>query len=341
MAWLKNSLLMLGSTLVVLVILEVALRAFPVTDVTRTKPLASDGSPLDVSSVTNGTISFSREWDFKNARQRKTNNAGFFSDYDYEPGKDGIFVVGDSFVEAVQVDFDQTFHQILAQKAGAQIYSLGLSGAPLSQYQAYVEAICDRYKPETIIIPIIANDFDQSLKTNAQRAGFFHYDDDGVLSPTPYEITTLREMANSSALVRYGYFHLHIGDLIRSSISESGTATAKNKDAGKNDAHDRAAGYFLEQISKTCLSPEQFVFVVDANRNDRGIYGSGDRIPYMQNFIDDARARGFRVIDLTPVMQEEFERTQKRFEFPFDGHWNADGHALVAQLLASELGVAD
>ncbi|MEP3276388.1 MAG: SGNH/GDSL hydrolase family protein [Stappiaceae bacterium] len=339
MAWIKNIALLIGSIFVTLVILEIGLRAFPVTDVSRTKPLALDSSPLEVSSQPNEILSYSREWNFKNARQRKTNNLGFFSDYDYKPGKEGVFVVGDSFVEAAQVDFDQTFHQLLANELDAEIYNFGVSGSPLSQYQAYVEDLCRRFKPSTVVIPIIANDFNQSMRSNARRAGFFHYDDTGALNPTPYVISNIRSAANASALARYAYFHLGIGNLIRSGLSDVGSAVSKESADKDFSIHKMAADYFLDHMSNTCLARDEILFVVDANRSESGIYKEGNRVPYMKYFIDSAERRGFRVVDLTPIMMKEFKKNGIRFEFPFDGHWDAAGHALVAKAVAAELSV--
>ena len=49
-------------------------------------------------------------------------------------------------MEAVQVPFSETFHQQIANKLEEKVYNIGLSGAPLSQYHAYTNEICERYQ---------------------------------------------------------------------------------------------------------------------------------------------------------------------------------------------------
>jgi hypothetical protein len=356
MGLLKNIALAVVSLALTLALIELALRFFPVTDVIREKPLAADSSPFQVSALAHKDYDYSRGWDFHTARTRRTNNEGFFSDFDYEDGFSGIVAVGDSFVEAMQVDFDDTFHQRLAKNLGVEIYNVALSGAPLSQYQAYVDEICERYRPTKIVIPIINNDFDESLYEHRSRDGFFNYDEDGTLRPTPYSLGLLRQAANASSLVRYVYFHLSLGALLNAPAPDehddaedtsSGQDTPAQQDEPVKEAapqqddryapHRVAAGYFLDNMAEVCVAPSDIVFVVDALRSDKGIYGGGEETPFMREFADGAARRGFSVIDLTPVMKARFEATGERFEFPDDAHWNARAHALIAETLADFL----
>ena len=133
-------------TLVVLLVLEFTLSFFPVNSAIRTELLNSEASPFDVAAKKDANFSFSTMWNFINPQWRKTNNLGFFSDYDYEENFEGYIIVGDSQVEAVQVPFSETFHQQIANKLEEKVYNIGLSGAPLSQYHAYTNEICERYQ---------------------------------------------------------------------------------------------------------------------------------------------------------------------------------------------------
>ena len=100
----------------VLLICELVLSFLPVNTPIRTHPLYLDSNPFDVSATKSSKITFSNMSFFDNAIKRKTNSLGFFSDYEYEDDFNGNFVIGDSQVESGQVEFSNTFHQIIAKK---------------------------------------------------------------------------------------------------------------------------------------------------------------------------------------------------------------------------------
>jgi hypothetical protein len=89
-----------------------------------------------------------------------------------------------------------------------------MSGAPLSQYLAWLSYARDAYTPDAAIITVVGNDFDESHIKYALRDGFYHYteDKDGTLRlrMTEYNPSLLRTLALKSALVRYLFFHLRV-----------------------------------------------------------------------------------------------------------------------------------
>jgi len=329
MHWIKNLFAVIISTSLVLVALELVLSSFPVTDVPRTKPLTKESSPFDVSAESNTKLTFSSGSLFKNPRVRRTNSLGFFSDFDYQFGEQDIVVIGDSFVEGLQVDFGKTFHQLLGNYTGQKVYNFGISGAPLSQYEAYLSEVCQKFPPKKVIIPIIANDFNQSLYKHRKKDGFFHYHDGGILKPSPYALNFVQRTLTGSSLVRYFYFHLG-GAPALSSIREAFGANALAERTSPS-LYEKATTYFLDNMKNYCITKKNIIFLVDANRSDDGIYGGGKRLEYMTQFIAEAQRLGYTVVDLTAAMKREFERTGTRFEFSYDGHWNAWGHKFVAK----------
>jgi hypothetical protein len=53
--------------------------------------------------------------------------------------------------------------------------------------------------------------------------------------------------------------------------------------------------------------------------------------------ISDAKALGFRVIDLEPLFLAAFAANGKMFEYPTDPHWNAYAHGVVAAAVREAL----
>ena len=98
-----------------------------------------------------------------------TNNFGFL-DHDRkiekEEGTFRILVLGDSYVEAVQVPIPQKFHILLenflnamGQPKKVECIALGFSGMGLSNQLLYYENLGKKFKPDLVIHLFIANDF--------------------------------------------------------------------------------------------------------------------------------------------------------------------------------------
>lgn len=157
-----NVLAILLGLAVIPIILEIGLRFFPVFS----------GMPVNRTSevysfTSNATIQRSSNWDMTNARKRQVNNAGFISDQKYDSAAKTplIAIVGDSYIEAMQVNYVDTAEANLLAKCtpNARVYSFGAQFAPLSQYLAWVKYASQTYQPQVVVVNIVGNDFDESL----------------------------------------------------------------------------------------------------------------------------------------------------------------------------------
>ena len=93
------------------------------------------------------------------------------SDYEYkkDSGKRRICIIGDSYVEALQVSHDSSFAELLEKQLTdygepAEIYRFGISGAPFSHYLYMLENEVIQYSPDIVIINLVHNDFGESIK---------------------------------------------------------------------------------------------------------------------------------------------------------------------------------
>ena len=135
---------------------------------TLTRPVLPDGTDRIARFRPNERWRYAAGWNFSIVNELRTNNAGWVSDIHYVREADSplVAVVGDSYVEAVQVPWRDTCHGGLRDRLERKlrVYSFGMSAAPLTQYLAYAEHARDVYRPAALVIPIIENDFDQSLR---------------------------------------------------------------------------------------------------------------------------------------------------------------------------------
>ncbi len=360
----RSSALMYGLALAVVLLvtflaLEGLMQLLPVTDEANTQ--AVDQSSPIIHFMPNQDITFSRGWNFSISNVKHINNYGYMSDYDYAPPSQDaaplLTIIGDSYVEAAQVENRQSMHGLLASRMSGEgrVYAIGYSGAPLSQYLAFADFARHEFEPDAMAFVIIGNDFDESLLKYKSAPGFHYFatDSNGLmeLRLVDYEPSRwLRKTAKKSALVRYLFLTAGIDPEKVSAMFDSNQAGQQRHFVGNTSAdatQDRlrdskaAVDAFFDKLpKKSGLPPGSILFVVDGMRPD--LYtddaiklARGSYFDLMRTyFIGRATALGYQVIDMQPVFERHYREHGKRFEFPTDAHWNVLGHQLVADEIA-------
>ncbi len=153
------------SVLGALLVLETALRLLPVRESLEVQPVSSAQPCLHFKP--NREVLYSTPWNFEVANRVRVNNYGFVNnqDYDHHSTTPLLAVIGDSYVEALIVPYEDTLHGRLATFLGnrSRVYSFGSSGSALSQYLAYAQYAKDTFRPHAMLIVVVGNDFDESL----------------------------------------------------------------------------------------------------------------------------------------------------------------------------------
>lgn len=337
-----------------LTLAEIALRFLPVSSGLRAMPVNAEQPVFRFEP--NRAFTYSRDWNFALANRGRINNDGWINDRNYEKSAepDVIAVVGDSYVEALMVPTDETFHARLSSALNGQfrVYSFGASGAPLSQYLIWAQYATRNWDARALIINVVGNDFDESLAEYKQGPGFWHYVADGqggyALRRVDYRVGRLAGIARNSALLRYLLFNLQIlalPDRISAGLSRGGRTEAFAGNVSANVDRQRemqslgAIDAFLRDLPRMSgLAPSRIAFTVDGFRTPNAV-GADTYFGRMRAaFMTRARAQGFTVLDLDETFLPAFAQDGRSVEFENDGHWNAHGHALVARaLLASSL----
>ena len=171
-------------------LVEGAFRLLPVAYLPRIQPV-SETSPV-VRFEPNVEYRYSRDWNFSVVTHKRTNNFGFIHSADYRPEERSplLAVIGDSLVEANQVEPGQNFAERLNAALGGRgrVYSLGISGAPLSQYLVYAEFARDAFRPSAMAFVVAPNDFEESLLKYKTEPRFHYFAEDGSLKRLDYEL---------------------------------------------------------------------------------------------------------------------------------------------------------
>ncbi len=265
--------------------------------------------------------------------------------------------MGDSYVEAFQVNYDKSFAEILESKLGEknEVYRFGISGAPLSQYYHMLKTEVMDYSPDIVIVNLIHNDFYDSfeLKLGRYTASFMQLEIDKEKihekKPIPYEENKLYMLLRGSNIFRY--FHdrqLISSRKIRSLLlrlfyfkSDVIANNSKNQSKDSNNPNERISNleksvdYMFKNFKILSLQNGfELYFIMDGIRGD--IY-KGNMVDYSKtlNHIAKKYAEKHKItfLDLHHLMFNDFKKNKRRFESKYDYHWNEYGHQFVADAI--------
>lgn len=330
------------------------LAAFAILEgVSRLLPVASPPPLQPVSAAApiahferNVDYVYSAGWNFAIRSHKHTNNFGFSNVADYRRWDRTplLMVIGDSFVEAHEVDAGKSAAELLHAGLGGagRVYSIGLSGGALPQYLASAAYACATFHPQALAFVIIGNDFHESLLKYNVEPQLHHFDDQGRLTLAGYELPLPKRILRHSAFVRYVMYNAMTGarlEQIRNRLRGAHAAASLQATSEEQLLRDsrQAVDWFLEQLPSRCkVDPRNVLFVLDAVRPE--IYSAATLPQAIDGFHGKMRAylaaeagrRGHQVLDMQPVFIARHEQDGSRFEFPTDKHWNALGHRLVA-----------
>ena len=305
---------------------------------------------------------WSRGWRLRQAHRIRTNNVGFVSDTEYvkDTAEPVLAFLGDSYVEALMVSYRQTCAGRLATslEGRTNVYSFGVSGAPLSEYLGYSQFARDNFEPQWLIVVVVGNDFDESLRQyrrGDQFRSFVERDGELILSPgvplersspRPQAAQAVRRVIWRSSLVRYltynvqvvNRYHIAVGRLVDTFFRDDEGIddrewSARTSDDDRPVQSRRAIDAFLTMLPRLSgLSQDRILLVVDGLRpamydpraleiQEQSYFGK-----MRTRLLQNARDRGYVVVDMQPVFIERYAASGTRFEWEHDGHWNALGH---------------
>ncbi len=329
----------------VAILLEAVFRVLPTTSPVDLQSVTSEQDILRFETGQTGVFSLGANF-YKTVR-KNTNNVGFYSSFNYEKAKSPeIMIIGDSYVEAAQIENANTFGEVLRAKDEMQdIYQMGVSGIPLSQYIKMAEYAEVNYAPSRFVILIVGNDFDESLCDYRIKLGTWCFDEDFELAFIPFSgYEGIRYYARKSAFMRYLVFQLKVNwRQLMKGIGQKTQGMDAHKYAGNvkrvkdqealNKSFMVVDRFFEELNNLKVLS--KLTLVLEADRQD--IYSNRQTESYFQKMreytITKAKANGVTLIDMKPIFENDYKSYGVKFEFPTDGHWNERAHRLLAEAL--------
>jgi hypothetical protein len=276
---------------------------------------------------------------------------------DYHAGnreKQLIAVIGDSFIEALQVDVDHNYPFLLRHSLedDYEVYAFGVSGAPLSQYLHMSRYVNKHFNPDIVVFNLVHNDFAESISSLSPHYYYFlqvSIDDSGVITETTprpnysfAQYKPLKRLCYQSALFRYLYFNLKVNEMRRNIRTPKDKKYEANIDIEDTNRHKELIFQSTEYLVNAIRAENEdkrIVFVINAPRDVVYDNASSDsQVLWIHEMLDTLCTRsGIELVDLIPLMSEDYRSNEKRFDSELDAHWNEYGHQFVSKVLYKQL----
>ena len=332
--------------LLALVVLEAALRFLPVSKGLH-RSLDFARWPLQYTTA-HFRYDYSIGWSMLNAHHGVTNNYGHVSPFDFKRRSHPILVIGDSYIESLMNDYDETLQGQLGGLIGAPdtVYGLGVSGTSASGYVGLARLARDEFEPAAAVILMVDGDLSESLLP-AIGSHYLKQRSDGQFELAYEQIhgvplsTRIRSLVGDSSLHRYLQVNLQFApENILNAVRPSAGSRPPPPDPPSQKQVGRqkqVVDWYLDTLPHSlALPPQCIALLVDADRY--GIYKPElasvpkDDPAARAYLIEEASRRGFRVTDLGPIFRSRYAKEREKFDhYPIDRHWNRRGHSIAAQ----------
>jgi hypothetical protein len=355
--WLANGLLLVGTVVGTLVAVEVGFRyLYP-------QPMGvwhqdRDGLALHWPGLVTYLPQFGLSVSFNSAGMRDGEHS-----VEKAAGVFRVLVLGDSFIEALQVPFEESFPSLLqgdlARRADrpVEVINASVSGWGTDDELKYLTTYGRRWKPDLIVVAMtLYNDISDNLRER------FHTLKNGALVERPgtrasfidFKVTELKGFLATR-------FHLY-QVLIRAKRARETQVEARQLQSHVgslfHDGTDAQMSRGLELTERLLermraiataensrvivvliplgvqLSPRQFAEFTGAPDGSR----PGPQIEQPQRLLKRIGERaGVEVIDLLPGFKEWAAAGGDALYLSRDGHWDRPGHRLAATITGAEL----
>jgi hypothetical protein len=274
-----------------------------------------------------------------------------------------ILLLGDSFLEALQVRFEDSFPKLLEDRlrdsgiSNVEVINVAVSGWGTEDELAYLVRYGKRLEPDLVLVAMtLHNDVSDNLRER------FYTLNDGRLQARPVRESPIREYLEIQAKGLIAS-HSHLFQLwrkywYRNEIRNTGRLLNQHvvQLLSNTSTGPMARGWQLTfqelsaiQIEGRRIGAETVVVLIPLSlqlgREELVRSGASNstspRVTTDQKpqdvMIKFGSTHDIEIIDLLPVFKEWAEVAKKDLYLEGDGHWNRDGHLVSADSVASEL----
>src|SRR3989344_2278016 len=266
-----------------------------------------------------------------------------------QEGVTRIAVVGDSFIEGLQVPLEVTSTKILQRmlidaNEKVQVINFGVSGFGLDQKYLYIKNRVLKYHPDIVVLFLASNDLDDIKKNNVV------FEEKGQLK--------FRLLPIDSKLVRLtkGILrNLYLANLFFVAMQNNKVNLPNSQlpieyyllrgNIPLEDVNymNIAKKLILLSEEETVSEHSHIILVIGADRlqvdkakirilEEKYLKSELNTEFFNSELVSFASENNIEFLDLLPIFKEESLKGNTLY-FNYDGHWNETGHRVVAQAL--------
>ena len=328
----------MAPVLVMFAAVEGTLRLLPVVGgVHRADPQSPNAS---ARLVGHRDYTSSMGWDLRHVVHGRTNSMGFLSPLEYTPGHRAVALLGDSFVEAQMLRFDESLAGQLESRWRGQVhaYNFGMSGAALPHYLGMAREMASLFTFDAAVVVITPGDYVEGFESQEGLYSWSDAAEEGLVKLVPAAHRSgIRQLARELAVVRYVRSNMKL--TLNHILPSARKACTPQLLSGQDKA--RLSRYVEALPEALRLPPGKIVLVFNAPTRD--VYERVDRnrdasppcpdldtnaIAYLK---ERAAARGMEIVEAGQVFESHYRAHRRQLDFsPVDGHWNGLASGAIA-----------
>ena len=244
-----------------------------------------------------------------------------------------LFLIGDSFTQAVEVSDDKTFYALLADSLSVQIDAFGMAGYGSLQEYMVIDQYIDEIQPDIVLLQFCSNDFiDNSLLL--EKEANYHVglrrpyldEDDQIYYESP--LHPFNQLINHSAFIRF------LGDKWR---RLKGRLQWKSEDSAEAKIAQQGLVYpaYQQAVARTAAILQKIKLRVGDERAFF-IFLADPYEPQRSHLRQICERLAIPFIDFPTTLFDQ--GYTKESYFAHDGyHWNEAGHRLIFEHLTAYL----
>jgi hypothetical protein len=328
-------------TVVALAILEALFRCMPVNSGFRMAE--TDAATPFFRYLSKQDYVYSYGWALTNPKRGVTNAQGFMHSPDFE-SQGGVLVIGDSFVESLMLDYQETVQGRLDHGLGGNVLAASCSGNGLADSLGLAKFYVPKVHPKAMVLFVAPLEISTVLNSPVRgHSGFVLSGETVSVLHNEYRESPLKLLIRRSALARYVYYNLKFFDWLSQTLTIS-RAPLPSAAPARVEAKERILRYYFSELRALADAGQaEVLFLVDGDR--KSIYAGKANQPSSSNnedrrvFLRLAPLYGLKVVDMQPVFERHWMDHHERMDYlPVDGHWNPVAHQLAARELLKHMG---
>ncbi len=273
-------------------------------------------------------------------------------DYQKLEGVFRILLLGDSFTEGLQVPWEQTFgvqlERVLNEQSlkTVEVINAGVSKFGTDNELLFYQYEGMKYQPDLVILLFFYNDVHDNVEDP-----YFALEDGRLIPVEPKPLQPLGPMGQLSGWLwdHFEFFRLLkiVGSVLQVAMQTGGkigdpieAIFLAEATAEMEYAWSLTSALMGKIEHETALHGAQFLLVGIADRNALSSRNDplGEQLASVnQRLAEISRDNSLDYVDLLPGFQDSFLLNGELLFWPGDGHWNATGHRLAAEIVSTYL----